>query len=195
MPNMVPTTNTILDRHVREALHTYLRNTIVATHPTTMLIDEYAFAAGKEEGRADVVAVNSHLYCYEIKSDQDSLSRLKRQIRIYGKAMDYLSVVTTEKHYAGAKRALPKSWGIYVFADGVVEPERFPTMNDKVEARVVAGLLWKETALQLLRQHGAERGFAKKAKHHMHDHLATILDAGALRDAVCQQLKHHRRSL
>lgn len=187
----------ILDPQVRQGLHTFLRKTVMQ-EKGSMLIDELAFSAGKQEGRIDVVVVNSNLHGYEIKSDGDTngLERLSRtQIKLYSQVMDYLSVVVTPRHVTSVKRRLPHSWGIYTYVEGVVEPERFPTTNASIEPRAVAGLLWKDRALQLLSDHGLERGFARKAKGYLHDHISEQIDFEFIKEAVCLQFKSHRRSL
>ena len=197
MSYMNPTKN-ILDKHMRAGVHTFLRQTVMQ-EPGSMLIDELCFSAGRKEGRIDVCVVNSHLHCYELKSDGDTngLARLSKiQIRLYSQLMDYLSVIITPKYLASVKRRLPQFWGIYIYERGVVQPEKFPTLNDKlIDARVVAGLLWKDSALQLLSDSGLEKGFARKAKGYMHDHIAAQIDFPIIHEAVRRQLKSHRRSV
>src|ERR1041385_6728535 len=105
MAYMSPTKN-ILDKHMRVSLHDFLRKTLMQ-EPGSMLIDELSFSVGRKEGRIDVCVVNSHLHCFEIKSDGDmnGLQRLSRiQIRLYGQIMDYLSVVITPKYLASVRR-------------------------------------------------------------------------------------------
>jgi hypothetical protein len=160
-----------------------------------MLIDEMAFTLGKEEGRADVVAVNEYLHCFEIKSDADSLDRLKRQVRLYGKVMNFLSVVTTPKHTRGATKKLPAFWGIYTFVDGTIKPERYPSINEGVCVRSQAGLLWKNTAFQLLTDEGRERGMATKAKGVLHNLIFDVVARERIQEAVCRQFRSHRRSI
>ena len=189
----------ILDRHIRAELHTYLRRTRIAFVPSTMLIDELSFTVGKQDGRCDVVLVDDRLHCYEIKSDGDSngLARLSKiQIKLYSKVMDFLSVVVTPKHLASVRRRLPNSWGIYVYKSlGAIEQEKTATINELVEPRALAGMLWKDRALQLLSDNGLGRGFASKPKWKMHDLIAEAIDLPDIRDAVCSQMKSHRRSI
>lgn len=188
----------ILDRHIRSELHTYLRKTRVLHAPRTMLIDELGFTIGKQEGRCDVVLVDDYLHCYEIKSDGDTngLDRLSKiQIKLYSKIMDFLSVVVTPKHLASVKRRVPAAWGIYTFENNGIQEVRAASISELVEPRALAGLLWKDRALQLLSDNGLERGFSSKPKWRMHDFIAEQIGMPAIRDAVCLQLKSHRRSL
>ena len=186
----------VLDRHIRSELHTYLRRTRIAHVPSSMLIDELTFTVGRQEGRADVVLVDDRLHCYEIKSDGDKLTRLSKiQIKLYSKVMDFLSVVVTPKHLTSVKRRVPATWGIYTFENNVIQQVRAASISELVEPRALAGLLWKDRALQLLSDNGLERGFSNKPKWRMHDFIAEQIDMPVIRDAVCLQLKSHRRSL
>lgn len=191
-----PTKN-ILDKHMREGIHTFLRSTVML-EPGSMLIDEFCFTSGRRDGRCDVVVVNSLLHCYEIKSDGDTngLQRLSTiQIKLYSKIMNRLSVVVTPKHIAGVRRRLPQAWGIYGYLNGEVYEVRRPEDNANIEPRAVAGLLWKDSAMQLLSDSGLEKGFARKAKGYLHDHIAAQIDFPIIHEAVRLQLKSHRRSL
>lgn len=190
MPNQVPSNKLVLDRHVRTSLHKYLATQNYGTY--YRVVDELPFYADKEEGRADVVVVTDKLHCFEIKSEADSLDRLKRQVRIYTKVMDTLSVVTTMKHAGDAKRMLPKHWGIYLYNEkGLVVKERGADQHAGVKVRSLAGMLWKQQAFDLLSSAGAERGFAKKAKDVLHDHIVVVCSPEEIREAVCRQYKQH----
>lgn len=183
--------NRIVDKDVRHAFYEYIR---VRMHGS-MFIHELAFQAGKEEGRIDIVAVNEQLHGFEIKSDADSLTRLRRQVRIYGKVMNQMSMVVTMRHLKGTLRAIPAYWGVYTYALGAIAEYREPQYNPKMDARSLAGLLWKDSALQLLSEAGLERGFARKAKGVLHDRISEQVDFPIIQAAVCQQLKSHRRSI
>ncbi len=199
MAYQTPSKN-ILDKHMREGIHTFLHGTVMK-EPGSMRIDELAFTAGKKEGRLDIVVVNSLLHGYEIKSDGDTngLERLSRiQIKLYSQIMDRLSVIVTPKHVTSVKRRVPEAWGIYMYSNGLwgsIVPIREPQQNELIQPRAVAGLLWKDRALQLLSDNGLGRGFARKAKSHLHDHIAEWVDFEHIREAVRLQFKSHRRSV
>jgi len=182
----------VIDKDVRHSLYEYLRPRL--SH-RSMFIHELAFQVGKEEGRVDLVAVDNLLQGFEIKSDADSLTRLKRQVRLYGKVMNQMSVVVTLKHLRGAKKIIPAHWGIYTYDRGFIEEVRDAGSNDSLCYRSLAGLLWRDSALQLLSDSGLERGFASKAKGYMHDHIFECVDSSLIQEAVCRQLRSHRRSI
>lgn len=181
----------VIDKDVRLAFYEYIR----PRRLSSMFIHELAFQVGHEEGRVDLVAVDRKIHGFEIKSDADSLDRLKRQVRIYGKVMDTMSMVVTHKHERGARKIVPNFWGIYTYDRGDITELRAPGENTDITPRAVAGLLWKDRALQLLSDNGLERGFAHKAKHYLHDHIAEQIDFETIKEAVCLQLRSHRRSI
>lgn len=181
----------VIDKHVRHAFYEYIR---LRMHGA-MFIHELTFQAGKEEGRVDIVAVDEQLHGFEIKSDADSLSRLKRQVRLYSKVMNQMSMVVTNKHLKGTLKTIPEVWGVYTFDSGEITELRTAQPNTALCSRSVAGLLWKDSALQLLSEMGLERGFARKAKGYLHDHIAEQIDFAIVQEAVCRQLKSHRRSI
>lgn len=189
----------VLDKHIRESLHDYLRND-VAKAPGAVVIDELVLQG--KDGRADVAVVNDSFHCYEIKSDADTLDRLKRQIRVYGKVFDYLSVVVTEKHFDKAVKALPAYWGTYIWypkevfvsAPKVVEM-RAPTLNQLSDKTSLTQLLWRDTALTLLREVGAEKGVTSKPKWFLWKHIQNTCTYPQVHKAVMDQYKTHRRNV
>lgn len=191
MPRMSNPNDAVLDLHVRRALHDYLiQHKEPGVH--TRIMDEVPFSVGKEAGRADVVVIDRRLHCYEIKSDADSLDRLKRQVRIYTPVMDRLSVVVTPRHMRGAKRRLPTHWGVFWYENDRIYQERAPQDHDGVVARELAGMLWKAQALQLLSDASAPlRGTSRMNKDSLHALIADTCDLETIRDAVCLQYKQH----
>ena len=190
----------VLDKHVRKSLHEYLRKASgEASKPDAVLIDE--LVVQRKNGRVDVAVVNAHLHCYEIKSDADTLTRLQRQVRVYGKVFDYLNVVVTDKHLALARAAVPSFWGIHVwFPKSVLfnRPDEVllvqnPELNPEVDAASLTQLLWKPTALELLRTQNAEKGWLTKPKWAVWRRVQDVCTVQQIHDAVCVQYKTHRR--
>lgn len=179
----------LVDKDVRGPLHEHLR-----TRMKGMFIHEMAFPVGHEEGRADVVVVNSHLHCFEIKSDADSLARLPRQVRLYGKVMNYLSMVVTSKHVADVTKGVPSYWGIYLY-NGGIEELRSPALNPDICTKSLAGVLWKDSALQLLAEEGYYRGLSRKSKGVLHARILEVSTHERIHGAVLRQFRSHRRSI
>ncbi len=188
-------TKNLLDKHMRASIHTFLNDTVMK-EPDSVRIDELCFRAGAREGRCDIVVANSLLRCYEIKSDGDTngLERLSKiQIKLYGQLMDTLSVIVTPKHLASVKRRVPSFWGVYSYENHSVVEVRRPTLNIGTSVRAVAGLLWKDSAVHLLEQHGII-GAGRKNKDYLHDLITKTIDYTKIHQAVLLQMVAHRRS-
>lgn len=89
------------DADVRRAL----RRQLAQDHhpPATRIIEEL----GLDEGsvRIDVAVVNGRLLGYEIKSDRDTLDRLREQACVYCSVFDEVVLVAGKRHRAAAARA------------------------------------------------------------------------------------------
>lgn len=179
------------DSEVRRAFYEYIR----PLRRDSMFIHELSFQVDQELARIDLVAVGGALHGFEIKSDVDNLGRLARQVRVYSKVMDTVSLVTTRLHLQEATKVVPDFWGLYLYSAGKIVESRAPQPNPRLTPRTVVSLLYKDAALQLLSEHGLERGLRSKAKHLLHDHIAERIDFGFIKEAVCRQLKSHRRSM
>lgn len=189
-------TKNLLDKHMRSSIHAFLNDTVMK-EPDSVRIDELCFRVGAREGRCDIVVANSLLRCYEIKSDGDTngLDRLSKiQVKLYGQLMDTLSVIVTPKHLPSVKRRVPSFWGVYSYEDHKVLEERRPTLNIGTSVRAVAGLLWKDSAVRLLEQHGVI-GAGRKNKDYLHDLITKTIDYPKIHQAVLLQMAAHRRGM
>lgn len=194
MSYMTPSKN-LLDKHMRASIHSFLERTVMH-EPDSVRIDEFCFRVGAKEGRCDIVVANSLLRCYELKSDGDTngLERLSKiQIKLYGQLMDTLSVIVTPKHLASVKRRVPDFWGVYSYEGHAVHEVRRPTLNVSTSVRAVAGLLWKDSAVRLLEDHGII-GVGRKNKDYLHDLISKTVDYVKIHQAVLLQMLAHRRS-
>lgn len=63
---------------------------------------------------ADVVTIHESLHCYEIKGDNDSISRAVQQAIYYNKSFPKITLVTTKKFEKLALEKLPTFWGIII---------------------------------------------------------------------------------
>lgn len=74
--------------------------------------------------RADVVLANGKLWCFEIKSELDSLSRLPGQIDTFARSFEKLVVVVAGKFEEAARAMLPDGVGLWVEEAGGLLKER-----------------------------------------------------------------------
>ncbi|MCR5769834.1 MAG: sce7726 family protein [Butyrivibrio sp.] len=98
------------DRHIREPLFDYLED----RYGKIRIIEE------KRTGRAraDVVMVTPDaIYGIEIKSDNDTYTRLAGQVKNYNIYYDYNIVAVGSSHAAHIEEHVPKWWGIITIED------------------------------------------------------------------------------
>jgi hypothetical protein len=75
---------------------------------TASMINEFRVG----ECKADVAILNGTATVYEIKSERDSLARLERQIRAYGRVFAKVYVIASESHIRAVLDTVPSSVGI-----------------------------------------------------------------------------------
>src|SRR4051812_44988248 len=121
------------DSEIRKSLHaTILRHYHEA--PETLVVDELGLRHGS--CRADIAVVNGCLLGYEIKSDRDSLMRLKNQISVYDAVFDNITIVVGPRHNAVISRRVPRHWGVMLATLGnrgtiQFETRRCPSVNPR----------------------------------------------------------------
>ena len=96
------------DNDIRKLLIKRIRN-----YKDCCVYEEMTVPSGK--ARADIVAINGHVSAYEIKSDFDSLKRLKSQINEYDLNFEKNYIVTGKKYADKVKEIVPNYWGIILF--------------------------------------------------------------------------------
>lgn len=175
------------DPDVRALLKEYLDAIHQGTE--TVLLDELGLCQG--DVRVDVAAVNGELAGFEIKSPSDTLARFPKQCRIYSKVVDRAWLVAPLK--ALQKAEIPDWWGqIGVFelddrlALRVVRPA---ALNPKIHPMSLARLLWRDEALEILRDGGRSRGVMTKSRRVIWKRLIESVALDDLRAAVRSALR------
>jgi len=109
--------------------------------------------------KADVVILNGTGTVYEIKSERDSLSRLKRQVEEYSRVFATVNVIVGKNHLKGTENVVPSHVGIMVLSDryhistlrsAIDEPGRTETsaIFDAINQRE-ASMILKELGIDL----------------------------------------------
>jgi hypothetical protein len=174
------------------AIRTALKSRLIAeqTHADTVLFEELGLCRGLV--RADIAVVNGSVHGYEIKSDLDSLRRLRSQVEVYSKVLDYATLVVGDRFLDEAVRMIPESWGVLHAHLGADDLE-FKTIRNAIpnpgrDPRALAELLWCEEAIALLQKFDALRGVRGKPRRILWDRISErvrIEDiAAAVRDAL-----------
>ena len=142
------------DVDVRQVLKDRLEKTHAADEGAR-LVEELGLCNGTV--RADIAVVNGTLKGYEIKSEQDTLNRLKKQASVYSQVFDTVTLVVAERHFERAKELVPPWWGIEVAVFNTasseleIKPVRDEQINPCVDALKLVQLLWRDEVLAILK--------------------------------------------
>jgi hypothetical protein len=176
---------------VRRALYKSEIRRIVESDPTSLVVDELGVLEGKY--RIDVAVINGRLHGYEIKSAADNLDRLTAQQASYNQIFDRMTLVADERHVEAALKIIPSWWGLIAVSmkDGTpflneIWPSR---QNYSVDPLALCQLLWREEALEILRDLGLAAGVRNGSRKLMWKLLAAVLSLDELRAAVSHKLK------
>ncbi|MBI2604449.1 MAG: sce7726 family protein [Deltaproteobacteria bacterium] len=180
----------ILDEHIRSALLSRLH--AEHSHDSDVrIIEELGVCQGSS--RVDVALVNGSIHGFEIKSASDDLSRLPTQIDLYGRVFDTVTVVVSPCHLRDARAIIPKWWGISIAQESSEELSlrtiRKPKKNPQKDAFYLAQLLWKDEALDVLRQVGQCKGLVSKPREVIWKKISEVLSLKEVSEVVRKQLK------
>jgi len=159
--------------------------------PGTVIIEELGLRHGT--ARVDLAVVNGLMHGFEIKSDVDTLRRLRRQADEYSAVLDRVTLVTGPKYLSPALHKIPSWWG--VVEAGVrsgrvcLRPVRPARANPSLNALAVARLLWRDEALSRLARLGVDVGIRSKPRLVVYGRLTERLSLAELRSYVRQRLR------
>lgn len=179
------------DRDVRGALH----QRVLQEHhgdANTLVVDELGLRHGS--CRIDIAVVNGLLHGYEIKSDSDTLARLRDQVLVYGQILDRATLVVGERHHASAMNLIPHWWGVKVATMNAAQEVDFETIrpeqdNTDIDAVALAELLWKAEVSSILSFTGASKTVLRQTRAAQYAYLAKEMELSHLRAIVRQFLK------
>jgi hypothetical protein len=178
------------DRDVRGAI---LRQLAMehAGDSDTRIVEEMGVWAGSV--RIDVAVINGEMCGYELKSERDTLTRLPLQAQIYNKVFDKVVLVVGSRHLKKAVERIPEWWGVIQAMQGDTALElvdiRKPKQNPQPDPLIVAQLLRKDEALQILEQFDMAHGVKTKRVKFVHERLARGLPYAELTLHVRTALK------
>lgn len=130
----------LYDKDIREPLFDFLEE----KYGKIRIIEEKQMG----KSRADVVMVMPlAVYGIEIKSDADTYTRLKRQVKDYDRYFDYNYIVVGTSHAMHIEEHVPEWWGIITveIEDGRVDfyVLRKAKENPKVNWKKKLSILWR----------------------------------------------------
>lgn len=175
----------LTELEVRSAVHAALRRT-----ESDLIVDEFVIG---EQGRIDVAVVSDHLTGYEIKSDLDRLTRLPRQMAVFGEVFDYCILVVTPRHLHGARQVLKRGWGLAVVDRSQEYGLTYTQIRKPHERRnrdklALASLLWRSELLSALDSLDASHGCRGRTRGELAARLALLTERDQLRAIVTSTL-------
>lgn len=152
-----------------------------------LIIDELGLAHAR--GRVDIAVFNGHLHGYEIKSGSDTLDRLTRQLAIYADTLQKLTLVVASRHI-DSTAAIVSDWcGLIEIIEGprggmTFTNHRRARVNPNLNPFMLAHLLWRKEAQQLLVARGASSTDVNMPRKCLYRMLADEMPVGELALAI-----------
>ena len=171
------------DFEIREAICEHMEK----THPEKFrIIDELVIG----EARADIVLVTDNLTGYEIKSDDDSYSRLPGQIKEYDKYFRQNYLVVGEGHRKTSVKHVPPYWGILCVSEsknGVqIESIREAGQSPKFSQKRQLSLLWRKELNNILKTNNLAK-CTGKTKAYIRKYILERVPKAVLQKQICDE--------
>jgi hypothetical protein len=180
------------------AVRLALKRSLAATHDDGIeIVDEFWIPRSNE--RVDVALINGALKAFEIKTEQDSLKRLPRQVSAFGHLFEHCTAVLAERHLKQGMTIVPDWWGVLRIS---TEDEiSFKTIrrgdrNPDVNPEFLVRLLWRDEARMALANLGlpppptTDRAAMWEA---LIEHVDTVQLGSIVRNALLQRDPNHAR--
>lgn len=178
------------EKNIRQSLIQHLRLDH-SNSGNTVIVEEFALHRGT--ARLDVAALNGSFLGFEIKSQQDSLNRLPRQVEFFSRVVDEMTLVCAPRHLSPAAELIPSWWGVIAAteSDGRCELEvtRPSGANPDLDVESCLLMLWRPELQAVARRKGF-RGVARSTRSELAHDLARELSHGEARDVVRELVKH-----
>lgn len=173
----------IYDRDIREILHRdfYQRKDFIKT--STVVVDEMDICAGRS--RIDIAVINGKMHGYEIKSKQDNLERLSRQVEDYNKIFDTMTLVVFENHLDKVYELIPSWWTVKSVKEKkskiVITTIRKGKINKNIDVDSLILLLWRDEMINALMTYtDIRKGYKSKTRQQ----LGALLTANISHDQI-----------
>jgi len=170
----------MLDKDIREPLFDFLED----YYGKIRMIEEKNIS----DSRADALGiVDGRILGFEIKSDSDSYTRLKTQIKDYEKFCDECYIVVGESHRAHVAEHVPEYWGIMVVSEYDVFIERDPMPNPGVSLMKQLDLLWRPELAHIQEKEAVPK-YGNKRRAYIYDKLIEKVGAEGLKHDITDEL-------
>lgn len=157
----------------------------------TKIVNEMGILHG--QSRIDIAVINGILHGFEIKSESDTLQRLPLQMEDYNKVFDRMTIVVQQNFLKDVRRIVPNWWGIWLVTqnEGTIHLKeiRKGKLNKNVDPESLSHLLWRDEAIDILKEKGLHKGFLSKPRQILYQRLAKHINLSELKFTINERLK------
>jgi hypothetical protein len=157
----------------------------------TRIIEELGICEGA--ARIDAAVVNGQLAGFEIKSERDTLARLPRQLSLYARVFDRVTIITTARHVDTIAAMVPDYCGLRAASEraGQISLRMIipAQLNVNVDSFAIAQLLWRDELVELVGKLGITKGLSGKRRRDLCNILAGAMPLAELKQAVRHRLQ------
>lgn len=115
----------------------------------------------RPSARLDILAISDCLCGYEIKSDLDTLHRLRWQANAFNASCDRINIVTTERHASRVLKTVDPWWGVVVFSNQQLVLVRPASENPVTKIECQLFMLAKKELQEIFRAIGPKTSLAR----------------------------------
>lgn len=151
---------------------------------------------GLQKGRcrADLAVIcEGFMAGFELKGENDTLSRLPVQVELYSAVFDTCTLVAATKHLAKAAQLVPDWWGLVearqIGSKVVLAQLRGHGANPYTDPMTIARLIWKDEVSGILKAVGAYHGMANANREVLYYRLLRTLGPAEVKSRVCDTLR------
>lgn len=178
------------DIDIRNVLLRKLQNKFMDDQETK-IVNEMGVLHG--QSRIDVAVINGIIHGYEIKSESDTLDRLPDQIKSYNLVFDRMTIVVQRNYLKEVRALIPKWWGIFLITRRKgninIREVRKGRLNPNIDPLALSNLLWREEALDILKEKGLHKGYLSKPRREIYQRLVEYIGIEELKHHVSKQLR------
>lgn len=174
----------LYDKDIREPLFDFLEE----TYGKIRILEEKRMG----RSRADVVMIMPSALCgIEIKSDADTYTRLKRQVRDYNQYYDYNYIVVGTSHASHVAEHVPEWWGIITVELEEGRPDfyllREPKENPMVDWKKKMSLLWRPELVHIQEMNQLPK-YKQKSKEFVIEKILLKVEKESLKGQISEEL-------
>jgi hypothetical protein len=159
-------------------------------HPPSGVIgNEVLFSTNRR--RCDLLAMGQFFHAFEVKGIADNLTKLPNQITDYQKTFDFVSVITTPKHFEKTIRIVPSTVGIAIAGTDFIEVTRQPKQQKCLNKDSLLMFMKRQCLLAFLRQQNIRCTVPLHSLtiHELRDFTARKCSVTAIRAAAYKAVK------